>query len=129
VARDDYRFLLRLPQELRELLADAAAESGRSLNAEIVHRLGDSLTPAPAAPTPVPAQASRWRPALVAATAAAVLAAAVGGGAAIGREVGSAGSGTAKPVVADGKPLLPRLYPWATERPDIAGQQTPAQQH
>jgi hypothetical protein len=128
VAKDDYRFLLRLPQPLREQLAEATAESGRSLNAEIVHRLGESLEPAPAA-VPVPAQAPRWRPALVAAAAAAVLVAAIGGGAAIGREVGSGGSSTSGPVVADGKPLVLRLYPWVAERPDAPAHRVPAQQH
>jgi hypothetical protein len=38
-----YRFLLRMPQHLREQLAAAAARSGRSLNAELVHRLERSL--------------------------------------------------------------------------------------
>jgi hypothetical protein len=42
-ARDPYRFLLRLPQELKEPLRDAAARSGRSLNAEIVARLEASV--------------------------------------------------------------------------------------
>ena len=31
--RDTYRFLLRMPDELREKLAEATARSGRSLNA------------------------------------------------------------------------------------------------
>jgi hypothetical protein len=38
-----YRFLLRLPTTLSERLKDAAKENGRSLNAEIVHRLKVSL--------------------------------------------------------------------------------------
>jgi len=33
------RFMTRMPPELHEQLADAAARSNRSLNAEIVHRL------------------------------------------------------------------------------------------
>jgi hypothetical protein len=46
-ARDQYRFLLRLPQELKEPLRDAAEQSGRSLNAEIVARLEESVAAAP----------------------------------------------------------------------------------
>jgi predicted HicB family RNase H-like nuclease len=34
-----YRFLLRMPQELRARLSDAAEANGRSLNREIVQRL------------------------------------------------------------------------------------------
>ena len=40
---DVYRFLLRMPEELRIRLAGSAEESGRSLNREIVHRLEDSF--------------------------------------------------------------------------------------
>jgi len=44
VAREDvYRFLLRMPEELRTRLTASAEESGRSLNREIVHRLEESL--------------------------------------------------------------------------------------
>ena len=38
-----YRFLLRMPERLREQLKAAADRSGRSLNAELVHRLERSL--------------------------------------------------------------------------------------
>ncbi|MGZ4291188.1 MAG: Arc family DNA-binding protein [Gaiellaceae bacterium] len=38
-----YRFLLRMPQELRDRLVDAAQSNGSSLNREIVHRLEASL--------------------------------------------------------------------------------------
>ena len=38
-----YRFLLRMPAELRDQLKAAAARSGRSLNAELVDRLERSL--------------------------------------------------------------------------------------
>ncbi|HET7449012.1 MAG TPA: Arc family DNA-binding protein [Gaiellaceae bacterium] len=38
-----YRFLLRMPQELRDRLTSSASESGRSLNREIVERLQESL--------------------------------------------------------------------------------------
>jgi hypothetical protein len=38
-----YRFLLRMPEELRERLVDAAATTGKSLNREIVDRLEQSL--------------------------------------------------------------------------------------
>jgi hypothetical protein len=43
VAGEKYRFLLRMPQDLRGRLSQAAARSGRSLNAEIVCRLDRSL--------------------------------------------------------------------------------------
>ncbi|MGE5692136.1 MAG: Arc family DNA-binding protein [Pseudomonadota bacterium] len=38
-----YRFLLRMPVELRDRLREAASTGGRSLNAELVHRLAKSL--------------------------------------------------------------------------------------
>src|SRR5207247_8150779 len=44
---ETYRFLLRMPEELRRALAAAAARSGRSLNAEVVHRLEQSLRMSP----------------------------------------------------------------------------------
>ena len=47
MAGDVYRFLLRMPTHLRERLTDATAESGRSLNAEIVNRLEESLAESP----------------------------------------------------------------------------------
>ena len=47
MARDVYRFLLRMPTHLRERLTDATAESGRSLNAEIVNLLEQSLAENP----------------------------------------------------------------------------------
>ena len=47
MAREVYRFLLRMPTHLREQLTDATAESGRSLNAEIVNRLEESLADNP----------------------------------------------------------------------------------
>ena len=43
--RDTYRFLLRMPDELRERLSAETARTGRSLNAEIVHRLAESVDP------------------------------------------------------------------------------------
>jgi hypothetical protein len=43
VSGERYRFLLRLPEELRPRLTKAAARAGRSLNAELVHRLQRSL--------------------------------------------------------------------------------------
>jgi len=42
-----YRFLLRMPEELRARLAASAAQSRRSLNAEVVHRLARSLDAEP----------------------------------------------------------------------------------
>ena len=78
---ETYRFLLRMPESLRERLVDAAASSGRSLNAELVHRLERSLEPA-----------RRPRPAPIVLHGVAVAAAAVtmaGVGAAAGWEAAS----------------------------------------
>src|SRR5918994_4500633 len=47
MAGEVYRFLLRMPAHLRERLTDATNESGRSLNAEIVNRLEQSLADDP----------------------------------------------------------------------------------
>jgi hypothetical protein len=73
-ARDQYRFLLRMPQELRESLREAAVKNGRSLNAEIVTRLEASVGGSPR-------REARRRPRLVAALAGGVLALAVSGAA------------------------------------------------
>ncbi len=43
LAKDTYRFLLRMPQALRERVAESAASAGRSFNAEVLHRLTLSL--------------------------------------------------------------------------------------
>jgi hypothetical protein len=43
MAGEVYRFLLRMPEHLREQVAAAAARTGRSLNAELVHRIERSL--------------------------------------------------------------------------------------
>jgi Arc-like DNA binding domain len=43
MAGEVYRFLLRMPQHLREQVVAAAARSGRSINAELVYRLERSL--------------------------------------------------------------------------------------
>jgi hypothetical protein len=43
VSQDSYRFLLRMPEELRRRLRAAADASGKSLNREIVERLEGSL--------------------------------------------------------------------------------------
>lgn len=52
---DTYRFLLRMPQELRRRLNESAEDAGRSLNGEIVHRLEQSLDE-PAAATHRPTE-------------------------------------------------------------------------
>jgi hypothetical protein len=70
-----YRFLLRMPQHLRDPLRDAAERSGRSLNAEIVARLEASVAGEPARRTVRP---RRLVPAIA---AAAVLALAASGAA------------------------------------------------
>jgi hypothetical protein len=41
------KFQLRLPEGMREKIKEAAKESGRSMNAEIVHRLEESFTKSP----------------------------------------------------------------------------------
>ena len=43
MSRDINPFGLRMPPELRQRLEQAIQESGRSMNAEIVHRLEESL--------------------------------------------------------------------------------------
>lgn len=78
-----YRFLLRMPQPLREQLRAAAEHNGRSLNGEIVKRLEQGLEPDAGAP-------SRLRPGVLA-TAAAALTLAVSAGVA-GFVAGEAGS-------------------------------------
>ena len=45
MAGEKFRFLLRMPIELRERLLEASRESDRSLNAEIVDRLERSCRP------------------------------------------------------------------------------------
>jgi Arc-like DNA binding domain len=90
-ARDQYRFLLRMPQELRDSLRDAAERSGRSLNAEIVARLQASVG------GPAPRRARR-RARLVAAIAGSVLALATSGAVAEQRLTASGDDPAAKPV-------------------------------
>ena len=48
MADDTYRFLLRMPTSLRDELRAEAEASGKSLNAEIVSRLQESVRPASA---------------------------------------------------------------------------------
>lgn len=43
MTREDPQMKLRLPAELKEKLAEAAAQSGRSINAEVVSRLAASF--------------------------------------------------------------------------------------
>ena len=43
LAKDTYRYLLRMPQALRERVSEAAASAGRSFNAEVLHRLAVSF--------------------------------------------------------------------------------------
>lgn len=47
MSKETYRFLLRMPAELREGLRREADSNGRSLNGEIVARLEGSLTAPP----------------------------------------------------------------------------------
>jgi hypothetical protein len=44
MTREDPQMKLRLPPELKEMLAEAAIENNRSLNAEVVSRLQESFT-------------------------------------------------------------------------------------
>ncbi len=41
--RDQNRFLVRMPDGMRDRIRDAAAENGRSMNAEIIYRLQTTL--------------------------------------------------------------------------------------
>jgi plasmid stability protein len=43
VGRETYRYLLRIPDELRQRLVESAVREGRSFNAEVRHRLEQSL--------------------------------------------------------------------------------------
>ncbi|MHA3115274.1 Arc family DNA-binding protein [Acinetobacter sp. ANC 4635] len=43
MARTDPQFNLRVPSELKQLVEDAAKDSGRSINAEAVYRLTQSF--------------------------------------------------------------------------------------
>lgn len=51
MSRAAKQFLLRMPDDLREALEREAKINGRSLNAEIVAKLGASLSAAPATST------------------------------------------------------------------------------
>src|SRR3954465_10584086 len=44
MADKPYRFLLRMPEQLRQKLSASAQREGRSLNSEVVHRLEDSVS-------------------------------------------------------------------------------------
>jgi hypothetical protein len=44
MAREDTHFRLRLPEDLKEQIRKSAEVSGRSMTAEIVHRLGQSYS-------------------------------------------------------------------------------------
>lgn len=46
MSRDDPQMKLRLPADLRDRIADAAAANGRSMNAEIIQRLEGTFTQA-----------------------------------------------------------------------------------
>lgn len=46
VTRESDRFIVRLPDGMRDQLATSAKESGRSMNAEVVARLQASYEPA-----------------------------------------------------------------------------------
>jgi hypothetical protein len=81
-----YHFLLRMPEELRQRLADAVSTSERSLNREIIHRLEESFEARPKAQTSwakgenLMRRLTRGRAfGVLAATTTLVLAAAVGG--------------------------------------------------
>jgi sugar lactone lactonase YvrE len=74
-----YRFLLRMPEELRERLTQASSASGRSLNKEIVHRLEGSLEDAHAQRSVEGLMFRNKRPALVLVATAAIITAALVG--------------------------------------------------
>jgi hypothetical protein len=50
VGRSSDKFMLRLPDGMREQIAESAKQNNRSMNAEIVARIEDSYKPKPAAP-------------------------------------------------------------------------------
>lgn len=50
MARDDPQMKIRLPEALKTLVEASAKDFGRSLNAEIVHRLEQSFNPQPGQP-------------------------------------------------------------------------------
>ncbi len=56
-----YRFLLRMPEELRDKLRATAEAAGRSLNTEIVERLEESLAPARASQSHATSQGRSMR--------------------------------------------------------------------
>lgn len=43
MSREDAQFKLRLPEDLRDQISEAAARNGRSMNAEVVSRLAASF--------------------------------------------------------------------------------------
>nr|WP_176080838.1 Arc family DNA-binding protein [Paraburkholderia tropica] len=45
MTREDPQMKLRLPADLKDRLAELATENGRSLNAEVIKRLEDSIEP------------------------------------------------------------------------------------
>lgn len=50
MAEKPYRFLFRMPEQLRARLVASAQEHGRSLNGELLHRLEQSLEREPSVP-------------------------------------------------------------------------------
>lgn len=50
MARDDPKFIVRMPAELKSRLEAVARANGRSTNAEVVQRLQASFAPRPHAP-------------------------------------------------------------------------------
>ena len=59
MSREDSQFKLRMPADLREKIEDAAREAKRSLNAEIVARLEDSVFEASPATELLPASRAK----------------------------------------------------------------------
>lgn len=49
-ARDQNRFLVRMPDGMRDRIAQAAKANGRSMNAEIIHRLELTFEGLPSTP-------------------------------------------------------------------------------
>jgi Arc-like DNA binding domain len=107
LAKEVYRFLLRMPERTRVRLADAAARAGRSLNAEIVHRLegsldGDARAALPPSSSTTEGEGMRRRLAWRWPLAAGILAVlAVAGAAAM---LGGSDTPTASPEPAEGIP-------------------------
>lgn len=63
-SRNADKFVVRMPDGLRERIAETAKEAARSMNSEIVHRLEQSLEGSPVTVTQIPKAGRYWLPQL-----------------------------------------------------------------